>query len=1195
MLIDGDTLELRMQENVSEKSLKVANAYAQAISASNKLIDVSKLLSEKGAVLGYRFTYLDSNLKKLNFTLERNFAANKKTAAQWDILGATVNDNARRIEVAQARIDRALERSRARDRRDTLQQIVASGQGFGARELTPAIEAKAWQDNTRFINQAKKARDAYYTNLGKQYMQYDPEFNKKLQEGTKRTKEFTLSWRTMVRLVEAQIMYQAFYAFLNQMQQAITTAGELSRKIGLIRTISQEAQLSTEEWARGIVKISNMFGTDVLDTAGATYEAISNQVAKGQEAIRFMEIVGKLSMTTGSTQMEAMEALSGVMNAYGQTVDDAEKISAQFFKTVDLGRVQLGQIANSIGQVVGPASLLGVKFEEVASALSLLTIRGISPAMALTQLRQIMFALIKPSKEMKEQLAAFGVESGQALIQTYGFATAMGMLESAAKDDASELGELFKNIRALVPALIFAGKGMDEYNSILKETKDSTKTYNDASTLMFNNVGTQSQIATTRIKNSLLKLGEGGQELYVKIANALGIINISGERLAFTLQNKVEQLKKAANDEKQLLLESVQSEEQIYLRHQAELFRLLNTRIKNSKDAYETYAEDFKDINDHVLEGIKEQFNTIKNGISEAGRTIKSTKDFIGDLFTKQESIRFEWEFDKADTNGKIALFRKQIAHLLEADKTAVALGDLDTLKDNGREIFRIYQEIYRLQQDSDKKNIGSSRKKTEMEEDYARRLQQAERNLEAAQNAKKPNQNRIKTLQENIKAIESDRDAKLASLNTVLNETGNAELRRLNLDKEIEASIKRQTEMAKKLITVKQDEEKKLSAQKITQELLLDDIRDTIKESNKFKIDKVLELESEEAIQKAMEKRKAITDKLIQFQNKAGVDLKDQITSSKFTGAEQEQVENKLTQLRIANEKKVYDARIKYLEDVISKAVERKNAIPLLQTEIQADAATAGNLESSYGNYATERKQLRQVLQSLTHGQLDRAAMMDAIPKLRAGVNYIESRTDERTAAGKMAAEQNIVYTDAITKVIDKLTKALQIGDYKDEQKYQQLIMDAQERLKRNNAELEAINKEITAKDKVTESTEKVTGSLNQLVNAMSSVDITVQRMRAFLTTAEPKATGGQIGTDTVSAMLTPGEFVMNAASSRRFYTQLLSMNNNGVRHFASGGPVTNTGDFNISVQSSGNSTVDAVKIGKALRRAIRQGRITL
>ncbi len=95
-------------------------------------------------------------------------------------------------------------------------------------------------------------------------------------------------------------------------------------------------------------------------------------------------------------------------------------------------------------------------------------------------------------------------------------------------------------------------------------------------------------------------------------------------------------------------------------------------------------------------------------------------------------------------------------------------------------------------------------------------------------------------------------------------------------------------------------------------------------------------------------------------------------------------------------------------------------------------------------------------------------------------------------------------------------------------------------------------------------------------------------------------KAKGGFIprGTDTVPAMLTPGEFVINARSTRRFYSELVSMNAGRQPIYrAQGGSVTNQtiGDIHVSVRGGATSEKTVREIGPALRRELRRNTLKL
>jgi hypothetical protein len=93
-------------------------------------------------------------------------------------------------------------------------------------------------------------------------------------------------------------------------------------------------------------------------------------------------------------------------------------------------------------------------------------------------------------------------------------------------------------------------------------------------------------------------------------------------------------------------------------------------------------------------------------------------------------------------------------------------------------------------------------------------------------------------------------------------------------------------------------------------------------------------------------------------------------------------------------------------------------------------------------------------------------------------------------------------------------------------------------------------------------------------------------------------RAAGGPIPrwTDTVHAMLSPGEVVVNAPAARQFYPQLQAMNGGSRPIFRDrGGPVTNVGDINVNVKGGDTSQQTIKEIAVGLRRGIQRKTIKL
>jgi TP901 family phage tail tape measure protein len=88
----------------------------------------------------------------------------------------------------------------------------------------------------------------------------------------------------------------------------------------------------------------------------------------------------------------------------------------------------------------------------------------------------------------------------------------------------------------------------------------------------------------------------------------------------------------------------------------------------------------------------------------------------------------------------------------------------------------------------------------------------------------------------------------------------------------------------------------------------------------------------------------------------------------------------------------------------------------------------------------------------------------------------------------------------------------------------------------------------------------------------------------------------GAARGQDTIPTMLSKGETVTSAKNSKRFFSQLNAMNQGSNPVYREqGGPVTNVGDVNVTVQGGDTSSQTVREIGNQLRREIHRGTIKL
>ncbi|MCK4500446.1 phage tail tape measure protein [Candidatus Babeliales bacterium] len=310
----------------------------------------------------------------------------------------------------------------------------------------------------------------------------------------------TLTWKTMFRLVVSQATSRLLSGFLSELSQARDLSLELSKNFARIQTLDN-TNSPVAAWQEGVRELSEDSGLDILDLTKASYEALSNQIGEGTQALNFMRAATDLAVVSGASAAESQDILADAIHAWGLEVSDAAEIGAKFFKIVDLGRATVAEMAPNLGRVSIPAAQLGVSLDEVGAALATMTIKGLKAETASTLLRNVLLSLNKPSKEMSALMAELGYSSSDAWLATRKLGGVMADLEKATRGSSTALAKQFPNIRSFTGATIFAGNGLNVYNTALDGISKATATYDKNVNTVKDSLGVLYDKATQKIEN----------------------------------------------------------------------------------------------------------------------------------------------------------------------------------------------------------------------------------------------------------------------------------------------------------------------------------------------------------------------------------------------------------------------------------------------------------------------------------------------------------------------------------------------------------------------------------------------------------------------------------------------------------------------------------------------------------------------
>jgi TP901 family phage tail tape measure protein len=1045
----------------------------------------------------------------------------------------------------------------------------------------------------------------------------------------------TFTWRTCIRIFESFIIYRGIYAIGNAIKYAATSAAEFQIKISQIRTISQDNQLAFGQWAQAVRNLSNEFGTPLIDTAAGAYEVLSNQVAKGAKAISFMREANKLSLVTFASSQDSVSALTGIINAYGLDTSDAAEISAKLFKTIELGRVYMVDLAGSIGDVSSIASLLGISLDELLAAISSITIRSVNPRNALTQLRNIFSQLLKPSEDMKDALHSIGYESGPDLIRVNQLSGALEKLVGV-RPDLEGLADIFRNIRGFAGAAILS-RDSEGFKKNVSEMKNASESFNAAVVISTESAGKQLQIEVNKIKNYFtVDLGSRLLEIFASISQQLGGFDVVVKTVADSLRTllipalilagiqlfklgtiltshpyivaaaalvaAIAAIRAAivaeALIEEKLLGASIRRWDDYATRVIADMRRISNERLedaknlalnvsqqaaaviaginaqqdaaaKSAKDVHASASEALRD----TLEAVRDSIHKLNSELNTAEANVKRIDNALQDLKNSRQEESVDTKLNDATPSDKVLILQDEIKRLFGQGQKSSTFEDVEF---SFKKALDYAKDIRKITDDYEKEQAKVQKEIAKAHDEYER----TDTRLRKQQDKGKiGTRSQIKQQRDELKAsyLQTVRE-----LQDSLAGQGTLSVTTKDVDRAINNIVKKHTEALKKLRTNESTEVAKVIKDQAELELREKAITRAQRLSKEQDVNKILAEKELDDIKKVFSERQALFNQQAEQLERSKslvTDADKRFEIEEAIGAIRKQQREEQLALEGEIEKRRVVGKEKELTDKTTLFSERFKALQIESEQSQK------NLQKLLRQRELGEARFRILAEGQGAGRNVDAFLQGKLKSPADVAGYEEMRRQAFQEVQVMSPERIQAEIDAAVTRNEAVQKS-----------FNDFLLKLPEPLRNVLTAVESVSMAFQTK------IDDAQGAFDAYVIALAELTRATGAAAARLNPAPVnpvpgRAFGGMVsrGTDSILALLSPGEYVMNANASRKYYSQLVAMNSS-IPGFASGGPVTNVnGDFNISLQSSGNSSADVQEIGRLLRREIRRGTVSL
>ena len=237
-----------------------------------------------------------------------------------------------------------------------------------------------------------------------------------------------------------------------------------NKELANLNTLLEDGR-QIDSFREGLVRLDPHLGQTSELTRGM-YQAISSGVDAG-DALQFIETSAKAARAGVASTFETVDAGSTILASFKLEAKDATMVYDKMFEVVKRGKIEMPQLAQSIGLVANIAAQTGVTLDEMFAVIATAS-TTIRPAQAIEGFRTLLANILKPSEQALEVARRLGIEFNEDALRSKGFAAFLNDITTAADGNKEVLARLFGDVQALNVVMAVTGNRAETLAKDLK-------------------------------------------------------------------------------------------------------------------------------------------------------------------------------------------------------------------------------------------------------------------------------------------------------------------------------------------------------------------------------------------------------------------------------------------------------------------------------------------------------------------------------------------------------------------------------------------------------------------------------------------------------------------------------------------------------------------------------------------------------
>lgn len=264
------------------------------------------------------------------------------------------------------------------------------------------------------------------------------------------------------------------------------------------------------DWKSSILELSGETAQAPKDLSDAMF-FVTSAGLRGADALDALEAGAKAAALGFGEITAVVDASTSVVNAYGSETISAGEATNILALAVKEGKLQAESLAPVIGQLVPTASALGVRFEDVAGTMAVMSKTGLNAARSATSLNAIFGALLKPAESVEKVLNSVGLSSQNlrdVMASPGGILKVLRLLDKRFKGNDEQIAKVIPSIEALRGVMNVLAQDSGSVDSVMASVASSTDVLNKGMRTLADDSGFRLQQLLNRMVVQLTTVGD---------------------------------------------------------------------------------------------------------------------------------------------------------------------------------------------------------------------------------------------------------------------------------------------------------------------------------------------------------------------------------------------------------------------------------------------------------------------------------------------------------------------------------------------------------------------------------------------------------------------------------------------------------------------------------------------------------------